>query len=184
MADQTTPIQTQAPVENSPAAAVANVPAPGSPDNDEKFFAAVGYFSFLFVVPLILKPKSEYCKFHAKQSIALFLISIAVLFVLALIPSIGSIFTLGLFALYVIAIFRAYKGELWKIPMISNFAGKIDMNALYGKTGSTLGVISGLKEKASDMATQATGAVANLGKNDKEAPASGEAQAPAPDKKA
>lgn len=146
-------------------------PAPASVADDEKFFAALGYFGPLFVVPFIVKPKSAYCKFHALQSLVMFLVSIVVLVVLASIPMIGSLLTLALFALYILALYRAYKGDMWKIPGVSVLAAKVDVNKLYGTAGLAISNISGLKEKAQDAASNASEAVKDLGKQEEEKPA-------------
>lgn len=141
-------------------------------EEDEKFFAALGYFLFLFVATLIVKPKSKYCKFHARQSMALFATFILVLIILAAIPWFGSLLTLALFAVYVLAIYKAYKGEYWNVPFISKFAGKMNVETLYDKAGLAVSSIAGFKEKASGFADKTTAAVAeNLGKQEPEAPA-------------
>ena len=126
MADSVVPPQAATPQAPEPAQtptpqtlAPANVP--GAPAEDEKFFAALGYFGPLFVLPLIVKPQSPYCKFHARQSMVLFLIFILFLMVLFMIPWIGSLVTFALFAVYVLAIYKAYSGEMWSIPLISSF---------------------------------------------------------------
>lgn len=169
MADQNT--QPAQPVQQAAAPEQAQPQPSEAPkqlaDSDERFFAAVGYFAFLFVVPLIVKPKSAYCKFHAKQSMVLFVISIIVLMVLASIPMIGSLLTLALFALYVLAIFRAYKGDLWNIPFVSNFAGKIDLNAMYNKAGLAVSNVSGIAEKAQSAVQKAGEAAKSLGDQEK-----------------
>lgn len=174
MADATTPVNTPAP---TPAAAPASTPAPvpeATPKlqvaDDEKFFAALGYFAFLFIVTLVAKPKSAYCKFHAKQSMVLFLTTIVVLIVLAAIPLIGSLLTLALFAVYVLAIYRSYMGEMWQIPVVSSFSGKMDLEALYGKAGLAITTASGLKDKAGSLAGKATEAVKTIGKQEEETP--------------
>ena len=195
MADQTTPqpgTATPSPeaepttttpvVEQVQAAAPVSTPAPAAPvgpaaDADEKFFAALGYFGFLFVVPLIVKPKSTYCKFHARQSMIMFLLSIVVLVFLAAVPMFGSLLTMALFALYVLAIYRAYSGERWMIPVIGGFAGKLDVDMLYGKAGLAVTGISGLKEKAETLANKAGEAAKNLGSQEEKKP---EAPAPTP----
>ncbi len=165
-----------------PAAAPAEQTAPAKPvvtaEDDEKFFAALGYFGFLFIVPLIVKPKSAYCRFHARQSMVLFLSTIIVLIVLASSQMFGSLLTLALFALYVLAIYRAYKGDLWNIPLISQLAGKVNVDALYSKAGLAVSGISGLKEKAAGMASQATEGMKNLSKQETP-PQSAAAQKPA-----
>ena len=167
-----TPTPTPIPTPSAPADAptlTAGVAQPaGQVDDDEKFFAALGYFAFLFVVPLIVKPKSAYCKFHARQSMVLFLVSILVLVFLAATPMIGSLLTLALFAVYVLVIYKAYKGDLWAIPFVSKFAGKMDVEALYGKAGLAVSGISGLKDKAASMAEQAGQTMKDLGKQDDE----------------
>ena len=164
MADQ---IQTPAQSQQVP----AQDPAPASPvAEDEKFFAALGYFGPLFVVPLVVKPNSAYCKFHATQSMVMFLISIVLLVVLASIPMIGSLLTLALFAIYILALYRAYKGDLWKIPGVSVFAAKVNVNKLYDTAGLAISNISGLKEKAQSAASNASETVKDLGKQEEEKP--------------
>lgn len=137
-------------------------------EEDEKFFAALGYFAFLFVIPLVVKPKSAYCKFHAKQSMVLLLIAVIVLIILAAIPWFGSMLTMALFAVYILAIYKAYKGEYWRIPVVSNFAGKMNVENLYSKAGLAVTTISGMKEKASGLAEKASAAAQNLGKQEGE----------------
>lgn len=161
MADQTQPVvpQQQAPVAT-----------PSSVADDEKFFAALAYFGPLFVITLVVKPKSDFCKFHARQSMVLFLIFILFLMVLFAIPWFGSLVTFVLFAVYVLAIYRAYKGDLWNIPLVSNFAGKMNIEMLYSKAGLAVSGISGLKEKAAGLADQAAQAAKSLGAQPPAAP--------------
>lgn len=175
MADQTQPVVEQAPaVPAQPALPAQPEPqqpavpqAPASPvADDEKFFAALAYFGPLFVITLVVKPKSDFCKFHARQSMVLFLIFILFLMVLFAVPWFGSLMTFVLFAIYVIAIYRAYKGDLWNIPVISNFAGKMNIETLYSKAGLAVSGISGLKEKAAGLADQAAQTAKSLGKQE------------------
>lgn len=164
MADQTQPV---APQQQAPLAAPAEPAAAPSPvADDEKFFAALAYFGPLFVITLVVKPKSDFCKFHARQSMVLFLIFILFLMVLFAIPWFGSLMTFVLFAVYVLAIYRAYKGDLWNIPLVSNFAGKMNIETLYSKAGLAVSGISGLKEKAQGLASQAAQAAQSLGKQE------------------
>lgn len=166
MADQNAPVPEQSSTSQAQPQAVQ--PAKLPVEADDKFFAALGYFGPLFVLPLIVKPKSPYCKFHAKQSIVLFIISILVLIVLYTISWFGSILTLALFAIYILAIYKSYYGELWSIPFISNFAGKVDLEALYGKAGLALSGISGLKEKVAGLEDKTGQTVETLGKQEEE----------------
>ena len=45
---------------------------------DNKIIAAIGYIWILFLIPLLLKSKNEYCHFHAKQGLVLFGFSILI----------------------------------------------------------------------------------------------------------
>ena len=121
---------------------------------DEKFFAAVGYFGFFFVVPLIVKPKSAYCKFHAKQSMALFLVFILDLILLSMSRFFGSLTTLAIFAVYVMAVYRTYNGAPWNIPLISKFAGEMDIDAFTS--------IAGFKKTAQNLAAKTEEALKTL----------------------
>lgn len=167
MADTpTTPVAPTAPVQPAEQPTEPKLAV----EQDEKFFAALAYVFVLFVVTLVAKPKSKYCKFHARQSMVLFLVSIVVLFVLAAVPLVGSLLTLALFAVYILAIYRAYMGEMWAIPVVSSFAGKMDLDTLYGKAGLAVSTVSNLKEKAGDMASKATDVVKAAGKQEDETP--------------
>lgn len=192
--------QAQAPAQapQEPAAPPAAAPVPeqtsttaqpeqstsASPlEEDEKFFAALAYFGPLFVATLVVKPKSAFCKFHARQSMVLFLIFILFLMVLFAVPLIGSLMTFVLFAVYVLAIYRAYKGDLWNIPLVSNFAGKMNIDSLYSKAGLAVSGISGLKEKAEGLAQKAAETAKSLGKQEEgppQAPQPPQEQAPPP----
>ncbi len=164
------PANTPAPATAPKAVPVATGSAPAvtpvTVENDEKIFAVIGYLAFLFVVPLLVKPKSKFCQHHAKQSMVMFLLFIIVLVVLAAIPMVGSIFTLGIFALYILAIYRAYRGDMWNIPVISSISGKIDVSTLYVKGGLNVAQLSQLKDKAAQLGSKMTETVQKLGSQD------------------
>lgn len=140
-------------------------PQSPSPPSDERIFAALSYVAFLFILTIITKPRSEYCRFHAKQGMVLFLITIVVLMVLATIPFIGSLFTLALFALYVLALYRAYRGDRWKIPFIGDIAGKINLDELLGKAGLAEAV-GQLREQASAVAQKVSQSITQTGSSE------------------
>lgn len=157
MADQLPTTQPQTSVSQ------ASVAQPSAADQDEKFFAALGYFGPLFVLPLLVKPKSAFCKFHAQQSMVLLLVTIFVFMVLFAIPWFGSLLTLIIFAIYVLAIYKAYSGEMWKIPLISKYADRVNVQTLYGKAGVAMSSIGGLKETVQNAVGKAGDAVKSLG---------------------
>lgn len=107
-------------------------PAPKAPNlNDnlpkgEKLLSMLGYISFLCILPLAIKPKSEFCQFHGKQALVL-----AVLFfVFSGFSFLGSAiaFMVGLLQV-IITIFcmlRAYAGKKFKIPVAADIAAKLN----------------------------------------------------------
>ncbi len=97
---------------------------------DEKVLSILAYASIGFLLPLILKPGSKTCQFHAKQGAAMFILSFFTLILLAAIPMLGSLLFLGFIALTAIAMFQAFSGKEWKIPIIGDMAMKINLNAL------------------------------------------------------
>lgn len=137
-------------------------------EEDERFFSALGYLGPLFVLTLIAKPKSQYCRFHARQSMVLFLVFFIALIVLAMIPLIGSLLMMALFALYVLAMFRSYQGDMWNIPYVSTFAGKVNVEALYEKAGLAVQGVTDMKEKAGTLAEKTDKVVEKMGEQEEE----------------
>ncbi|MFH1299151.1 MAG: hypothetical protein ABII07_04980 [Patescibacteria group bacterium] len=98
--------------------------------SEEKLLSAIAYLSVAFIIPMITKPSSKFCQFHTKQGLGMFAVSIAVLFILAIIPPVGSIFFLIFIALSAIAIFQAYQGIEWEIPVLGALVKNIDLSRL------------------------------------------------------
>ena len=100
----------------------ADVSQGGSPTQDEKVLAAIAYIWVLCLVPLLTKKDSEYCQFHAKQGLVLFIASFAVM-VLGMIPILGwlIILPLGWIAIVILSILgivNALQGKRWKMPYL------------------------------------------------------------------
>ena len=182
MADTTTPPTPVAPAQPTEQPVVQPTEPKLAVEQDEKFFAALGYIFVLFLLSLIVKPKSTYCKFHAKQSMILLLGFFVFMIVLMINRFIGSILFFPLFAAWIIAIYKAYSGEMWNIPGLSKFAAKMDIDELYKKADLKLSSISNLKEKVGDMASKATDAVKAAGKQEDETPKQPEPPATPPAK--
>ncbi len=91
-----------------------------------KTIAALSYVWILFLLPLLLKRRSKFAQFHAKQGLVLFIIEIAAgLFIW--IPILGQIISLFLLVVCVIGIIKALNGEWWKMPYIYNWSKKINL---------------------------------------------------------
>lgn len=98
--------------------------------SDAKFFAAVGYLSFLCLVPLLLKKGNKFASFHGKQALILFILEVAAS-ILKVIPVVGPLIaTLGFVTfgiLSLVGILKVLAGEYWEMPVIFDIAKKINL---------------------------------------------------------
>ena len=93
---------------------------------NNKTVAAIGYIWILCLVPLFLKRDSEFCQFHAKQGLILFIIEIIGMLVFA-IPFFGQLLLIIVLILALLGLVNALKGNYWKMPFIGNLAEKINL---------------------------------------------------------
>jgi len=95
---------------------------------ENKVVAAIGYIGILCLIPLLLKPKSKFAKFHGKQGLVL-VIGWVINFIIGLVPVIGWLIGfIGLVALTILSILGIIKslaGEYWEMPYLSEYAKKI-----------------------------------------------------------
>ena len=118
-------------------------PAAGSASVDNQ--NVMGALAYVTIIPailfLVIEPynKNRFVRFHSFQclflALASFVLSIANMMlgaVLAFIPVVGWILSLiigigipiGILVLWVLALFKAYQGEEYKLPVIGDFAAK------------------------------------------------------------
>lgn len=80
------------------------------------------------IVFLIIEKKSKFVKFHALQSIITFLALFVIGMVAGWIPVFGFIISLVLWPiqiiLWILLIYKAYKGEMFKLPIVGDIAEK------------------------------------------------------------
>lgn len=89
-----------------------------------KDIAAFSYLWIMSVIVYLLKRKSPFVRFHAKQAMVLFVLSIVVW----LIPVVNGILELGVLALMVIGFLHAAQGERKDVPIIGPLSrGEISM---------------------------------------------------------
>ncbi|MBI5755219.1 DUF4870 domain-containing protein [Candidatus Peregrinibacteria bacterium] len=97
--------------------------------SQEKLLGVLAYLGPFFVAPFV-KSKSSFCRFHANQGFAFFL----TLFVVLILSGISWILSLLLFLAYLAvmlyAMFQAYQGLMWKIPVLFDIASKINIMQL------------------------------------------------------
>lgn len=98
---------------------------------DENIEAALCYFPFPLITGIlffVLEKDSKFVKFHAMQSIAMFIAVVIIYMVLLMIPIVGWLLLpfvmLLVFILSIFTMYKAYKGEKYKLPVIGDFAEK------------------------------------------------------------
>lgn len=93
---------------------------------DNRIYAVIAYFWLLFLVPLLVRRESQYAQFHARQglilAIAWFIASLS-----QIIPLLGQILALALFIINVMAVIKAWNGEAWRLPYLTDWAEKIGL---------------------------------------------------------
>ncbi|HBG00173.1 MAG TPA: hypothetical protein DDW87_01170 [Firmicutes bacterium] len=91
----------------------------------EKNKTMAGLAYLLFFLPLITCPESQYAKFHANQSLLLWITGIAGGFILGLIPIIGWIilpfFSIACVILGVIGLVNGLNGVAKELPIIGKY---------------------------------------------------------------
>ncbi len=78
------------------------------------------------VIFLILEKDNRFVRFHAVQSIGVSVALMVAAIILMLIPVIGWLILwvlyIGTFILWIVLMAKAYRGELYKLPIVGNFA--------------------------------------------------------------
>ena len=81
------------------------------------------------IIFLVLEKKSKFVRFHAAQSLITFVgITVLVIF-FGLIPFVGwviaELIDLAGFILWILLMYKAYKGEKYKLPWVGDYAEKM-----------------------------------------------------------
>jgi uncharacterized membrane protein len=109
--------------------------------DQDKIMLVLAYLGILSLIPLLTVKDSDYVKWHAKQGLALCIVSVVVSiafgilgFIAALVLHSGIVGTLislcncviavGILALMVMGIVKAFKPERWKMPVVEMLASK------------------------------------------------------------
>jgi uncharacterized membrane protein len=88
---------------------------------ENKFWAALSYLGVLVLIPLLLKRESSFAQFHAKQGLV-----ILIGWILSRLPF-GFVFAIIAIILSILGLINALRGEKKKLPVIGEFAEKIDL---------------------------------------------------------
>ena len=89
---------------------------------NNKIAAAIGYIGVLCFLPLLLKRKSKFAQFHAKQGLLLFIIELVGWFI----PIIGWILYVVAIIYAVLGIKASLEGKYWEMPFLGAFAKKLN----------------------------------------------------------
>ena len=104
--------------------------------DDSKIFAFLGVLLTLigFIVVYAMKKNDKYAMYYAKQGLVLFIawiIAWVASIVLIFIPILGwlamMLIYIGLFALWIIGIIYSLSGKMKPVPLIGQFAEKINL---------------------------------------------------------
>lgn len=91
--------------------------------SDSNLMAALSYLWLLSVVMLLVKKDDAFVQFHAKQGLVLFIASV----ILWVIPIIGWLLNIVVFIAVIVGAIKAYQGERYEMPLISDLAKKINL---------------------------------------------------------
>lgn len=95
------------------------------PADIEKNKTIAGLAYLIFFLPLIVCPDSGFARFHANQSLMLFIVSVAGSIVLGMIPIIGwlllPLFSIGIFIFFIIGLLNGLGGKAKELPIIGKF---------------------------------------------------------------
>ena len=99
---------------------------------DANVAAALTYIPIIAIVFLVIEKGSRLVKFHAVQSLGLFVAWMVTWFalgMLGMVPVLGwatlllwPLVAIGMFVVWLIALLKAFKGEWWKLPVIGDIA--------------------------------------------------------------
>ena len=93
----------------------------GGLSSDSKLMAALSYLWILSIVMLLIKKGDDFVKFHARQGLILFIVSVILWFI----PVLGWILNLLVLILVIVGFIKALSGEKWKIPIVGDLGEKI-----------------------------------------------------------
>ena len=93
-----------------------------------KFLGLISYLGILCVIPIILKSKSNFIRFHTRQGMVLF-ISEIIFTLIWIIPFvgwfIGFVGWIICFIFSLVGIIKAITGQEWKMPVLHRFTKKV-----------------------------------------------------------
>lgn len=111
--------------KDSPSRETAQTTPPGGDKDVEenKVMAAISYLWIVSLIILLVKKESPFAKFHAKQGLILWILSIILWFI----PYLGWLLNLVVLVFIIIGFVQAIGGKWWKVPGVGQLAAKIKL---------------------------------------------------------
>ncbi|HOK20658.1 MAG TPA: hypothetical protein PLX73_00430 [Candidatus Paceibacterota bacterium] len=94
--------------------------------NQNKYVAVFSYLSILVLIPLLLKRDSAFCQKHAKQGLVWLAFLILTSFCY-FIPFFNILYALMVIGITLTCFIKTLQGKYWPIPLISQWAEKINL---------------------------------------------------------
>lgn len=91
--------------------------------SDSNLMGAISYLWLLSIVMLLVKKDDAFVQFHAKQGVVLFVASMILWFI----PIIGWLANILVFVAVIVGAIKAYQGEKYEMPLVSELAKKINL---------------------------------------------------------
>jgi uncharacterized membrane protein len=97
---------------------------------DQNVAAALAYLGGVItgIIFYIIEKDSRFVKFHAMQSIITFAVVFILHFVFLVVPIIGwvlyPLFLIGVLILWLFLMFKAFNGQMYKLPIVGDLAEK------------------------------------------------------------
>lgn len=95
-------------------------------ESETRGLAAISYVWILFLVPILLKTKSDYVMYHVRQGLVFFILSTICSFIIW-IPIFGWFLGIFIFILFIIGLLNALTGKKEPLPLIGKYAEKINI---------------------------------------------------------
>lgn len=94
----------------------------------EAFLVAIGYISFLCILPLVLLRENKFAQFHGKQALVLAIFIYFFDFIEIFPPTIAIIYTALKICIVIYSIIMSFNGKYFKIPFIYNLSEKFTID--------------------------------------------------------
>ncbi|HJZ13804.1 MAG TPA: hypothetical protein VJ521_16740 [Acidobacteriota bacterium] len=94
----------------------------------EAFLSAIGYISFLCILPLLLLRDSKFAQFHGKQALVLAIFIYFFDFIQIFPAQFAAVYTALKIIIVIYAIIMAAKGSYFKIPFIYTLSEKFSID--------------------------------------------------------